>query len=252
MPFQPTKSSVRRHSRVILKFLIPCVELNGELDKHIKRTNNLVNSIRNRLKSLERMDNPRLADHELRQTKFRALAKKFMDQLTNYQKVQVGVQKMQRRRMERQYRIVYPDATPQEIDNAINNNIGGQSAFASAVTADSSKARSVLKDVEDRHARIIQLTRSLEQLNQLFMDLQTLVEQQDESIDSIHAKSSQILHDTEAGRTQMTQAVISKRRSRRRCWYLSIALIVLLIAIAAFVYFQFFHSAVMASVAASK
>lgn len=61
-----------------------------------------------------------------------ALKKKFMEAIQRYQDIERTFEKKQRQRIERQILIVKPDATPHEIENAIDSDDAPQ-IFAHSV-----------------------------------------------------------------------------------------------------------------------
>jgi syntaxin 1B/2/3 len=96
-------------------------------------TSKLTNSIRTSIKGLEgRAKAARGGDQKTMVTQTEALKKKFRDGITRYQQVEKAYRDRTRQRMERQMRIVKPDASQSEIQAAIDDEQGGQ-IFSQAV-----------------------------------------------------------------------------------------------------------------------
>ena len=139
------------------------------------------------------------------------LRTKFVEILQTYQQVERDYRQRYKQRVERQFRIgaylcishmiysqtsgsVKPDATPEEIDEVVNNaHGGGDQIFAQAVRTDSSRpsrtfalsihtlqlttstrygeSRQAYREVQDRHQDILRIERTLEELAQMFNDV---------------------------------------------------------------------------------
>jgi syntaxin 1B/2/3 len=81
-----------------------------------------------------------------------------------------------KRGIERQYQIVKPDATPEEIRQVVE---GGQEVqvFAQALRQSNrvANARGVLNDVQNRHEDIKKIAQTIMELQRLFEDMATCV-----------------------------------------------------------------------------
>ena len=90
-----------------------------------------------------------------------------------------------RERVERQYRIVKPDVTREEIDAAFE---GGPNAQPQIFTQQilqgpgHASARNALADIQEKHRDIMKLEASIAELHQLFLDMSVLVESQARSL----------------------------------------------------------------------
>lgn len=58
---------------------------------------------------------------------------KFVEAIQNYQEVERQFRQKYKQRMERQFRIVKPDATPDEVKAVVNSEGGGNQIFQQAV-----------------------------------------------------------------------------------------------------------------------
>jgi len=118
-----------------------------QIDSMMAETNKLTNSIRAAIKDLEaRCKAARGSDQKTMITQTEALKKKFRDNITRFQQVEKSFRDRTRVKMERQLRIgksstfveggiltvVKPNASPQEIQAAIDDDQGNQ-IFSQAV-----------------------------------------------------------------------------------------------------------------------
>jgi t-SNARE complex subunit (syntaxin) len=137
------------------------------LEELMSKTNKQTNEIRNKIKAMD-VVNKSLAsdpananDVRIRISQHTALAKRFLDVMTEYKDIQKKYQDRYKQRMQRQYLIVKPDATTQEIQGVLEGK--ETQIFAQQVVGSGQKteAKRALKDIQDRHADIIRLEKSI-------------------------------------------------------------------------------------------
>ncbi|KAF9821376.1 hypothetical protein IEO21_00622 [Rhodonia placenta] len=202
------------------------------LDELVGKTRVLSNSLKERIQSLSQYPTPRPQDARIRANQTGVLRSKFVEILQSYQQVERDYRARYKQRVERQFKIVKPDASPEEIDAVVNNpEGGGDQIFAQALSNSTryGESRQAYREVQDRQADILRIERTLEELAQLFNDLSAVVEQQNDAIDAIETTAGQVEHNTEAGLQQTEKAVVHARRARRMRW---ICFIIILICLA--------------------
>ncbi|KAF8304972.1 t-SNARE [Clavulina sp. PMI_390] len=136
-------------------------------------------------------------------------------------------------RVERQFRIVKADATPEEIRAVTSDPDAGNQIFRNAVAQSGryGEARLAFKEAQDRNAEIKRLEASISQLAALFNDMAVLIEEQEEVIDHVHDQA-QVAHvDLEKGGENMERAVDSARAARRKRWWCFFICLLIIIAI---------------------
>lgn len=90
-----------------------------------------------------------------------------------YQKIQTNYRKEYRKRVERELKIARPDASPQEIERALDASSGG--VFAQQMLSSASQQR-ILAEVKGRHEEILKLESSINELVDLFQEMQLLID----------------------------------------------------------------------------
>ncbi|KAG0310010.1 Plasma membrane t-SNARE, secretory vesicle fusion [Dissophora globulifera] len=138
--------------------------------------------------------------------------------------------------MERQYKIVKPDATQAEIAQAIDSDspqIFAQSVLQSTRYGDANRA---LREVQTRHDDIKKIEKTILELQQLFIDMETLVTDQGVVMDAAEQNTQQADAHLESGNQQVDTAIINARSARRKKWicliiFLIIVLIVVLVVL---------------------
>lgn len=99
-----------------------------------------------------------------------------MDLIQEYREVEKKSRDRYKARMERQYKIVKPDASEAEIKQAIETDQGSQ-VFANALTQSTryADARNAYREVQERHEDIKKIAQTMTELQDLFNDMAMLV-----------------------------------------------------------------------------
>jgi syntaxin 1B/2/3 len=213
----------------------------NHLDNLVLNTRSIANDIKTRIKSIEAMNArlpPTTSDLNVRKAQAAALRKKFMETIQNYQQVEFQNRQKHRQRMERQYRIVKPDATQEEIEQVLDND-GGNQVFAQSLmqSVRFGDARAALAEVQQRHDDIKKIEKTIEELANLFQEMNLIVDQQDVAIEHIENEAIQITNDMEAGVQHVGKALEHAKSARKKKWICLLIVIILLAIIAAVIYF---------------
>lgn len=206
---------------------------NQQLDSLVEETSSLSNEIKLRVKDLERRSGGR--DGNAKKQQAGAIKQRFLEAIQNYQNVERQYRTKYKQRMERQFKIVKPDASPEEVKAVVNDEQGGQ-IFSQALMSSTSygASRAAYREVQERHEDIKRIERTLTELAQLFNDMSILVEQQDEQVNAIETTAGAVEKDVEQGLSHTDKAVISARSARKKRW-ICFAIIVVILAIIAIV-----------------
>ncbi|KAL7283527.1 hypothetical protein ACG7TL_002961 [Trametes sanguinea] len=206
--------------------------VNRQLEELVADTSALSNVLRRRIKALQKQGGSG-RDGEIRKQQTGLVKQKFMEAIQNYQTVEQQYRQKYKQRLERQYKIVKPDASPEEVKAVVDDDQGGQ-IFSQALMNSNryGEARSAYREVQERHADIKKIEKTLTELAQLFNDMSILVEQQDEQITVINDTVKEVEKDVETGLNYTNKAVESARAARKKRWICFILCIVILIIIA--------------------
>ncbi|KAI0273696.1 t-SNARE [Gloeopeniophorella convolvens] len=191
------------------------------LDELVAETRSLGNQIKSQIQDLDKEPVPPGQDARIRKNQTSLVRSKFIEALQNYQQVEQQYRTRYRQRVERQFKIVKPDATPDEVAAVVQSDQGaGGQVFAQALTASTAygPTRAAYREVQERHEDIRKIERTLGELAQMFNDMDALVAQQDDTIVAIEASAAQVEGDTEAGLAQTGKAVEHARSARRKRW----------------------------------
>jgi len=205
--------------------------IEGQLDQLVEETRGMMSELKNRIQDLERRPGSG-RDGQIRQQQTGLVKAKFKEAIQVYQDVEKQYRQKYRARMERQFKIVKPDATPEEIKAAVEDEQGGQ-VFAQALMNSNryGESRAAYQEVQERHRDIQKIERTITELAQLFNDMSMLVEQQDESLKVIEANAEKVQVDTEAALGHTEGAVKSARAARKKRWICFIIILIILIIV---------------------
>ncbi|KAI0035712.1 t-SNARE [Vararia minispora EC-137] len=203
-----------------------------QLEELVNETSALSNVLKRTIKSLERQGGAG-RDGQIRKQQTGLVKSKFVEAIQSYQQVEQQYRQRYKQRLERQYKIVSPNATPDEVRAVVNDENGGQ-VFSQALMNSNryGEARSAYREVQERHEDIKRIERTIAELAQLFNDMSILVEQQDETITAIEATAGEVEKDVETGLGYTEKAVTSARAARKKRWIcFTIAIILIIIII---------------------
>ncbi|KAI6150395.1 t-SNARE [Pisolithus tinctorius] len=202
----------------------------SQLEQLVAETSELSTQLKRRIQTLERQGGSG-RDGQIRKQQTAFVKSKFVDAIQNYQQVEQQHRQKYKQRIERQVKIVKPDATPEEIRAAVDDESGGQ-IFSQALMNSNryGESRAAYREVQARHQDILRIEKTIAELAQLFNDMSVLVEQQDETINAIQTTAATVEKDTEVGLQHTEKAVVSARAARKKRWIcFFISLLILII-----------------------
>ncbi|KAL7753840.1 hypothetical protein RI367_000772 [Sorochytrium milnesiophthora] len=177
------------------------------------------------------------ADFDMALAQLQKLKNKYEKARQEFFELEVRHSRRQKERMAREIRIAKPNVSEEEIEDMISNPQATQ-VFAQEILHSTryGAARNALKDVQDRQDEILKLERTIEELADLFLDLNTLIEQQQIHINQIEAHVDSAVVDLEKGDQEVAKAVEYRKSSIRWSWYLCACIIIIIIAIAVYLF----------------
>ncbi|XP_063253505.1 syntaxin-3 isoform X1 [Prinia subflava] len=176
----------------------------------------MANSVRNKLKSMERnieQDEARSsADLRIRKSQHSVLSRKFVDVMTKYNEAQVDFRERSKGRIQRQLEITGKNTTDEELEEMLES--GNPSIFTSGIM-DSQISKQALSEIEGRHKDIVRLESSIKELHDMFVDIAMLVENQGAMIDRIENNMDQSVGFVERAVADTKKAVKYQSEARR-------------------------------------
>ncbi|EGP92367.1 unnamed protein product [Zymoseptoria tritici ST99CH_1A5] len=197
----------------------PDTASSAQLESMISQTQVLNTGIKDQIKFLER-DAAQSQNNNVKNTQVGQLKSSFNKQLQEYRVEELNYEKRYREQIARQYRIVNPEATEQEVQEASEADWGNEGVFQTALKSNrSATASTVLGSVRARHNDIQKIEKTLIELNQLMEDLATAVVVQEEAVAVAETHTAKVKDDTEAGNKQLDSGIASARRARKMKWW---------------------------------
>lgn len=102
------------------------------------------------------------------------MKQKFVEAIQGYQGVEQQYRVKYKQRMERQFKIVKPDASPEEVKAVVNDEGNGQIFQQALLDSRFTSSRAAYREVQERHEDIKRIERTLAELAQLFNDVRTV------------------------------------------------------------------------------
>ena len=167
--------------------------------------------------------------------------KRFLELIQEYRLVEANNREQTKAQAERQYRIIKPDATEEEVRAVVEDTSSSQQYFQQALMQSNRRgeSRTVLNEVQVRHRELLKLEKTMAELTQLFHDMEELVIEQDQAIQQIDEQVAGAQHDIEQGVGHTNKAVVSAKAARKKkiwCFFICV-IIVIIIALILGIYF---------------
>ncbi|KAI3630948.1 hypothetical protein MIR68_011031 [Amoeboaphelidium protococcarum] len=214
----------------------------SKLDALMDEANVSIQNARNRIKLMESQNKKAGADPQkqnltseqrIRLSQHTNVTKKFIEVVTEYQQMQNKYKNKYKDRLERQYKIVKPNATTDEIERAIEEGADGGQMFAQQVLmgAQHAEAKKALYDIQERHQDIMKIEKSVLELHQMFLDMAVLVDAQGEMINQIETYVASAAEHTNKGVEEMKKAVKMQKKSRKKMCFIMFCLLMLIVIV---------------------
>jgi len=198
-----------------------------QLEEVVAETRTLSNTLKQRIKGFGSSPGPG-QDPQIWQNQIGLVRSRFIEAIQNYQQVEQQYRAKYKQRVERQFKIVKPDATPEEVAAVVNDDsAGGNQVFAQALSSSTryGNSRAAYREVQERHQDIRRMEQTLTELAQLFID-------QDDAKFSIEQTARKVEDDTGHALADTGRAVDHARNARRMRWICFLIVVVILAVVA--------------------
>lgn len=214
-----------------------------ELNKMVKEAGKYFQQAQQRLQLL-RDENVKLQEEKkvsstilrIRKNHVDVLSSKLIKLMTEYRDIQEQNKAANENKIARQMKIVNPNATDEEIKQAVESN---DNAFMTGVMTEKDKeldvaAKQALAYVTSKHNDILMLCGAIAELRQMFADLSILVARQGEVINRIEENCETALEYVKEGTEDLQKAnEYSKSSSKLLCIILIVVIIITIICVVA-------------------
>lgn len=202
-----------------------------QIDLLILEASSLQSLLKNRIKNAQQLAaqlrNPQQADQA------ESTRKRFLELIQTFRLAESNNREQTKIHAERQFKIVKPDATPEELRAVVEDGSGAQQIFQQAMMQSNRRgeARTVLNEVQVRHRELLKLEKTMAELTQLFHDMEELVIEQDQPIQQIEEQINTAQYDIEQGVGHTQKAVVSAKKARKKkiwCFFICVLILVIL------------------------
>lgn len=209
-------------------------EIRYQLDNLISQASDLQYQLKSDIKSAQQ-DGLHDANKQAQAENSR---QRFLKLIQDYRIIDSNYKDENKEQAKRQYKIIQPEATDDEVEAAISD-VGGQQIFSQALLNANRRgeAKTALAEVQARHQELLKLEKTMADLTQLFNDMEQLVIEQEENIEVIDKNVENAQQDVEQGVGHTNKAVKSAKRARRnkiRCYiilFLIFAVVVVVVVV---------------------
>ncbi|KAI2638979.1 t-SNARE [Hypomontagnella submonticulosa] len=212
----------------------------GAASQHLERfvadTQTLIVGIRDQLRYLASDANKTTgAPRNVKERQVNTIKSEFERELHSYREEEKAYSQRYREQIARQYRIVNPDATEDEVRQATEADWGNEGVFQTALrTNRAGQASSVLGAVRARHNELQRIEKTLIELASMFQDLAILVEQQEPYVEQAEQNAENTTKYIDEGNTHVKKGIVHARNRRKLKWWcliVTIAIIIIVIVI---------------------
>lgn len=152
--------------------------------------------------------------------------------INRYQSLEADFRRESQQAAERQYRIVRPDASDEEVREAVSDPSAPIFQQALLSSDRRGQASSTLRNVKERHEAIQNIERQMVELAQLFQDLDQIVQQQEPLVANIEQKGEEIHENVVQANTEIGGAIEKARsRNRKKWWCLLIVILIIIVIV---------------------
>jgi len=205
-----------------------------ELEALVASTQLKNTQIRDQIKYLE-LDAAKTneASRGVKARQAKQLKETFENELKSYQQEEMQYRKRYQDSIARQYRIVNPEATEEEVNEASQMDWGSEGVFQTALkTNRSGQASSVLGAVRARHNELQRIEQTLTDLAAMFADMAQIVAVQEDDVVRTEINADKTVEDVERANVEIDKANEHARRRNRLKWWCFLVVVLIILAIA--------------------
>ncbi|KAK6027408.1 SNARE domain protein [Ostertagia ostertagi] len=195
----------------------------------------MVNEVDNEFSEFARVC-PSQGEVRIRKNQIDLIRKKLRDVIIRFNETHADYRSRVSVRVRRQLRAVGENITEEEADKIIDS-AGRDELFFREVNPLSVSARAALTDVKRRHNEIVELEKSIQEMQEIFIDLQNLTEVQGDIVDNIERNvDTTKVHVEEGARNVKVGLEYKKSATRKKIMVaLCVVILILLLIVAAII-----------------
>jgi t-SNARE complex subunit (syntaxin) len=162
------------------------------------------------------------AKTQMRSNLYQTHVRRFQQVMNEYNSAAQSFKQELQKRQRRELQIVVPDLPEEKLDEIVESG-RSQDIIKQALVSDS--LQETVRIIEERHLEILKLEQQVLEIYELFRDLATLVDLQQESLDVIETRIQHAKNYAEKGEAELYEAEDYQRKARnRKCCILIVLL----------------------------
>lgn len=197
----------------------------AEIKKH-------ANATRSRLKKMEQETETEeksrgaTAEIRMRKTQHMATSRRFVEVMTEYNRIQVDFRERSKEKIKRQMEISGSTATDEELEQMLEGGGGARLTGHIHIEGNEDQLRQTINDIEARHEMFMKLEASIKELHEMFIDIAMLIENQGEMVNRIDAHVESAVEYTTRATNDTKKALEYQSKARRKKIMMLICMIV--------------------------
>lgn len=216
-------------------------EISENLSKILDETHEKTVELKNNIESL-RLQNSNLrrraskgeaAEIMIRENLLQTISRRFRETIAEFQAVQSEYKAEMRNKIFRQIKIVYPDATQNAIESIAEEEgkIATTQLIKMKLSGSHETIGNAITELHDRYRDIRRLEKSVEELQQLFIELASLINEQGEMLDHIEFSVSAARDYTERADTELVSARKYQKKTQKKMLWIILCIFVLIFVV---------------------
>ncbi|XP_010742212.3 syntaxin-11a [Larimichthys crocea] len=162
-------------------------------------------------KELEEDNGPTSAVARMVRSQYVSLTAAFRDAMSEYNEAEMVQRENCKTRIQRQAEIMGKEVSREQIDEMIET--GKWNVFSDNLLLEGRTARSALNEIENRHKELLELESRIRDIQELFLQMAQLVEEQGHMLDNIEANVTGTQDYVVKARVQIKKAVVYKKNN---------------------------------------
>ncbi|KYQ99727.1 t-SNARE family protein [Tieghemostelium lacteum] len=172
-----------------------------------------IESMKNSTESMRQSEEITETEEHIRHNIQKTMSLKFVEMMREFQELQTTYKNKYREKFERQYRVVNPDASEEEVQEVLDSGVA-QKVFIETTLFQNlnNEAYKALNYVQSKHNDIIKIEQNIAELHQMFLDMAVLVEINSELLMQIESNVDSTILETREGIENLRVANKSHKR----------------------------------------
>lgn len=219
-------------------------DIMAELDRIMQETSNTGVKIKSQLDKIKvendkfsaQKENQNSATTQMRLNLYQTHIRRFHSEMNAYNQAAQDFKVALKERTRRQLPILVKDITPEKVEEIVESGHAEEVISEALISED---LDNVIHDIEERHKGIMRLERQVLEVYELFRDLATLVDLQQETMDIISERIDKAKDFTAQAERELQSAEEQAKKARQKqCIIFIIVLVILIVIIAPVMYTQ--------------